>query len=94
MPEDTDATHPGEHWKEEIGHRGSKQADVAAAIGCSAQFLSNIVRGHRMPGLYLTIAFGRYLYPDDVEKAQAVARYLWRMTADYQFDVALSMDRP
>lgn len=89
MPHGTDWTiHPGEHWLEAIEERRAKQVDVAAALGCSPSFLNNVLRGHRMPSLELTIKFGRWMHPDDADSAERAARLLWRIAGDYMFDRA------
>lgn len=73
--------HPGHTWREIIENSGQTATAVAAAIGVSRPYVSNILAGRCVAGVKTTIAFARHF---DIEP-----RFLWQLQCNYELDLAM-----
>lgn len=73
--------HPGVAWREIIDDSDQLQRDVAQAIGCTEKHVSQIINGHAVPSVELTIRFAIHM--------RASVYLMWQLVADYRLAQAL-----
>lgn len=73
--------HPGKTWAEIIDATSVTVTYVAAQLGMSRAYLSNILNGRYLPNADLTVRFARW--------AGVEPRFMWQLVANYQLDLAL-----
>lgn len=72
--------HPGDVWKNLIGHAGVTQVFVAGQMGISTKHLSQILHKHRLPSAMHTVAFAQVMGAD--------ARKLWTVVCELEITTA------
>jgi HTH-type transcriptional regulator / antitoxin HigA len=76
--------HPGEYWRYLVEDSGLSQAEVARRLGISAKHINQILRGHTLASVDLTVKFAALM--------EASPHGLWQLQCSYMLAEALAKE--